>query len=325
MERRRNRQRMTRLLAAVGVGLMLGGCQESSPITSETQTVEGYTDAQVMLVAVTEKNRYSEVYTDQIWQILVDNEGTTFQDYLLGEIQSFLKEVKLLNLMADEYEIGISSQERERLQELTEDYYGSLTEADQALIRISQEEVYGLYMEYYRACKLVDELTKDVNLEISDSEAKVITVQEIQVSSHGEAQSIHTRAMKEGVDFYALAKMVSEGDEAEKPVGRGERSQEYEDTVFSLAAGEIGPIIREGENYYIVKCISDYDEEATLERKQKLAIQRKNLAFHKIYDSFAAEHSVELGGDIWERISFSEEENSTTTDFFEWFGDYMGQ
>lgn len=305
--------------------LALGGCKESRQITSEIQTAEGYTDAQIMLIAATEKNRYSEVYTDRIWQIPVDEEGTTFQEYLLREVRSFLEEVKLINLLADQEGILLTGQEQERLRELSEDYYDSLTEADRNYTNITLEEIYGLYTEYYRAGRMVDELTESVDLEISDSEAKVIVVQELRVTDSNEAQDIHTRVMADGVDFSVVARAVSEDREVEKQVGRGERSQEYEEAVFSLATEEISPIIRDGESFYIVKCIDDYDEEATLERKQKLALQRKNLAFHRIYDGFIAEHSVNLGGEIWERISFSEEEKSTTTGFFEWYEDYMGQ
>lgn len=319
------RERILSFLLIVLMALLSGGCRESVQMASEVQTVEEYTDAQILLIATTEMNRYRAVYTDQIWEVPLDDKGTTFQSYLLGEVRSFLEEVKMMNLMADEREIGLSSQERERIQELTEDYYESLTEADKNYTRISQEEVYGLYAEYYRANKLVEELTKDIDLEISDSEAKVITVQELRVSDSNEAQEIHTRVMTEGVDFSVVARAVSEDSEIEKSIGRGERSQEYEDAVFSLMTGEIGPIIRDGDAFCIVKCIDEYDEEATLERKQKLALQRKNLAFHKIYDAFVAEHSVDLGGDIWERITFSEENTSTTADFFEWYRDYMGQ
>ncbi|MCI9105371.1 MAG: peptidylprolyl isomerase [Lachnospiraceae bacterium] len=317
-----------KILTAVIAFLMilaLGGCKESRQITSEIQTVEGYTDAQIMLLAVTEKNRYSEVYTDQIWQIPVDEEGTTFQEYLLGEVRAFLEEVKRINLLADKEGILLTSQEQERLRELSEDYYESLTEADRNYTNINLEEIYGLYTEYYRAGKMVDELTQNVNLEISDSEAKVIVVQELRVTDANEAQDIHTRVMAEDVDFSVVARAVSEDREVEKLVGRGERSQEYEEAVFSLITGEISPIIRDGDSFYIVKCINDYDEEATLERKQKLALQRKDMAFHKVYDGFIAEHSVNLDGEIWEKISFSEEEKSSTTGFFEWYEDYMGQ
>ncbi len=241
----------------------------------------------------------------------------------MEQVRHFLEEVKVMNLMADQQEIVLTNQEQERLEELTKDFYESLTEADLAYIGVSQEEVLQLYSEYYRAGRLVEELTKDVDLEISDSEAKVIVVQEIQVNDHEEAQKIHTQAMTEGVDFASLARVVTQGEQVQKMVGRKERSQEYEDVVFKLAEGEIGPIIREGDHFFIVKCIEDYDEEATLDRKQNLSLERKNRVFRKAFDAFAAHYTVNMGGEIWNQISLGEAESSSTTDFFEWYADYM--
>ncbi|NBH73642.1 peptidylprolyl isomerase [Clostridiaceae bacterium] len=312
------------LAAMIGivVALAAGGCGESVPMASEAEAVEGYTDAQIRLVAATERNRYSTVYSDQIWEIKVEEEGVSFQEYLLSQVRHFLEEVKTMNLLADQQQIELTSQEKERLRELAEDYYGSLTEADKAFTGISEEEVYQLYLEYHRAGKLVDELTKDVDMEISDSEAKVITVQEIQVSDNDRAKRIHTQAMAAGEDFASFARAVSEDSQIEKSVGRGERSREYEDAVFILAEGEVSPIVRDGDVFYIVKCINEYDEEATLERKQNLALNRKNQAFRKVYDGFAAENAVVLEGDIWDRFPY-DVKGSTTADFFEWYADYM--
>ena len=86
--------------------------------------------------------------------------------------------------------------------------------------------------------------------------------------------------------------------------------------------GEISPIIRDGDWFFIVKCLDEYDEEATLDRKEKLALNRKNQVFRSIYEPFAAENQVDLDEDVWDKISFSED-GTATSDFFEWYTDYM--
>ncbi|MCI9184764.1 MAG: peptidylprolyl isomerase [Lachnospiraceae bacterium] len=310
--------------AALAASWLAAGCSNSLPSASEVKDGRRYTEAQIMLVVATERNRYSQVYTDQIWQIPVDEAGTTFQDHLLKEVRNFFRELKAMNMLADQQGIKLSGQEKDRLKKLAKDYYQSLTQADLDYIGASQEEIYQLYEEYHRANKLVDELTKDVNLEISDSEAKVIVVQEILAKDPGRAKGIYTRAMAEGVDFEALAQSVSLDPVVEKPIGRGERSKEYEDVAFSLEAGETGPLIRDGDVYYIVKCIKDYDEEATQERKEKLALQRKSQAFRQIYDVFVQENPTDVEGEAWNGPPFSLDEESTTTVFFEWYQEYMG-
>ena len=325
--RKKRERRWLKTLAVLAVTMvviwLVTGCDSHFSEKSEEKKETKYTDAQIMLVAATEKNRYSEVYTDQMWQVQVSEDGATFQDYLLEQVQNFFRELKTMNLLADQQEISLSSQERDKLKKLSKEYYESLTDEDRAYIGASEDDVYQLYEQCLRANRLVEELTKDVNLEISDSEAKVIAVQEIVLPGNDQANEIYNRAVTEGTDFEALAKAVSQDPEIEKLVGRGERSKKYEDVVFALKAGEVGPVIRDGEVYYIVKCINEYDEEATQERKRKLTLQRKNQAFRQIYDVFSAENPVDMENDIWQKLSFTAEENSTTTTFFSLYQEYM--
>lgn len=314
-----------KMLAACLAATMLaaGGCSGGIPIVSEVRETSGYTNPQTMILIATEKNRYRNVYTDQIWQVQVDQDGTTFQTYLLGEVKDFLRELKTMNLLADEEGIGLSTQEKEKLSELAALYYDSLTAEDLEYMGVEESDVYTMYEAYHRANKLVDELTKDVNLEISDSEAKIITVEEIKLSSLEQAQEVYAQVMAEGADFASIAKTHSEDSEIEKQVGRSERQKGYEDAVFSLGIGEISPIIEEEGAYYLVRCVSDYDEAATLERKKQLSLYRKNQAFRQIYDAFAAEHPVEIQGSIWEEVSFTSDDQSTAAGFFELYQEEM--
>lgn len=320
-------KRKKKALAAglAAVMLTLSGCGGGIPIVSEVRETLGYTDPQSMILIATEKNRYRSVYTDQIWQVPVDKDGTTFRTYLLEEVQDFLRELKTMNMLADEEEISLTSQEKERLRELSRSYYDSLTREDLAYMGVEEEDVYYMYEQYHRANKLVDELTKDVNLEISDSEAKIITIQEIRLTDGERAQTVYEQVTAEGADFASIARSRSEDAQIQKQVGRSERKKEYEDVVFSLEAGAISPIITVDGDYYIVKCISDYDEEATLERKKQLSLLRKNQAFRQIYDAYAAEHPVEIKGKIWDEVSLTSDESSTTVSFFDLYQEEMGQ
>lgn len=312
------------VLSAV-LALGTSACGSSPFLVSEVRGEEGYTDAQTMLVIATEGNRYRKVYTDQIWHVKVKEDGTDFQTYLLGEIRSFLTQLKTMNLLAQERDVRLTSQEKESLKGLAQSFYESLTEEDKAYIQAEEADVYQMYEEYHLANRLVDELTKDVNLEISDSEARVITVQEIQLKDQAQAEAVYAQATAEGASFSSIARSAAENSEIQVSVGKSERGAEYETPVFALAEGSISqPFFYQGM-WYVVKCIDEYDEEATLERKEKLAIQRKDQAFRQIYDAFAAEHPVEIGGEIWETVSLSENGGSVTTDFFERYQEWTAK
>ncbi len=310
------------ILCLVWMVIMLTACGAGLAGGQETADGETYSDGQIMVIVATERNRYRELYTDQIWEVEVDEDGTTFRTYLLNEIRDFITELKMMNLLADEKGVRLTGQEKEQMQELAHQYYETLTEEDIQYIGASEEEIERLYEQYDRANKLVEELTKDVNLEISDSEARVITVQEIVVSDEETANQLHEMVMAEGADFASLARTYSEEETVERQVGRGESEKDYEDIVFWLEEGQISDVIEQDGRYSIVKVIDDYDEEATQERKDRLALQRKNQAFRRIYDEFAARSQTEIESRIWDGSVIHEGEASTTTAFFTMYQEY---
>lgn len=273
-------------------------------IRKETGDTSGFPDAQAMLIITTEANRYRTVYTDQIWQVQVGEEES-FQLYLLEQIRTFLKEVKTMNLLADERGIQLTGQEKEQLRQLSSEFYQSLTEADRECIGASEEDVYAMYEAYHRANRLVDEVTKNVDLEISDSEARVMKVQELCLETEESAQAAFHQLSEEGTNFSSVARAIREEGYKEESVGRGERSAAYETAVFSLEDGQLSQPFADGDSWYLVKCVDSYDEDATLERKERLALQRKNQAFRRIYDTFAGEHPVEIQGSIWGKCGFN--------------------
>ncbi len=300
------------LLLCMAAALPLSSCGNRSDPSRNAF----YSDPQIMVIIATERNRYRELYTDQIWKVVVDERGTTFQAYLLGEIKNFMCELKTMNLMAEREDIRLTGQEKEQMQDLAEDYYATLTPEDKKYIGASESEITDLYQQYELANKLVEELTKDVNLEISDSDAKIIRVQEIAVDDEDIANRLLAIAQANILDFDDLARTYTMRDEVEREVGRGEVSPVYEEEVFNLDAGELSGVFEDDGVYWIVKVIDDYDEEATQERKERLILQRKGQAFRELYDAFAEENPVEADGDIWNIKTMEDGQDSTTTSFF---------
>ncbi len=65
-----------------------------------------------MVILTTERLRYENVYSEEIWTAEVDGGGTAFETVLTGQIHDFLKELKVMSLMAREKEITLSSREK---------------------------------------------------------------------------------------------------------------------------------------------------------------------------------------------------------------------
>ncbi len=304
------------LLALLLAAFWLSGCGAGFPFAEEEAVEVDYSRPQIMMVATTERNRYEEVYTDALWDVVLES-GETFESYLLSQIREFMQNMKLVNLLADKREMVLSSAEKERIQSLADTYFDSLSDEEVKYMGLTREEALALYQDYYRANKLVEELTSQVDLEVSDSEAKVITVRMIQLSDREEAEDALERVNREGSDFAAVAREVSEREEVEISMGRGEEEQAVEEAAFALAEGEISPLVESGGQYYIIQCVDDYDAAATALRKTRLYEERKNQLFRQIYSQFEMENTPAFSDEVWSDIHFSSNDPRPQVNFFE--------
>ena len=303
--------------------LLAAGCKARPPVTVKKEIGVTLRRPEIMLVVATERNRYEQIYTSQIWDIAVVEDGTTFQEYLLEQIKQFMVDLKRIGAMAQEYGITLDNGEMEQLRRLAQDYYSQLTEADKAYTGAGSDDVLNLYQEYYLACKTVDVLTKNADLEISDNEAKVVEVSQIVLDNEFNAREVWQAVRSEGADFDAIARANSTEEQIRREIVRGELSARMEEAVFAMNQGEISEIMEDNGRFYLFYCHNPYDQEATLARKEEMMLLRKDSVFHEYYDAFLEDNLVTVSGRVWQDVSFVTQENTTTTNLFELYQEYF--
>lgn len=320
----RNISRVLRLWCLVLIMVLLAaGCKARPPVTVKKEIGVTLRRPEIMLVVATERNRYEQIYTSQIWDIAVVEDGTTFQEYLLEQIKQFMVDLKRIGAMAQEYGITLDNGEMEQLRRLAQDYYSQLTEADKAYMGAGSDDVLNLYQEYYLACKTVDVLTKNADLEISDNEAKVVEVSQIVLDNEFNAREVWQAVRSEGADFDAIARANSTEEQIRREIVRGELSAGMEEAVFAMNQGEISEIMEDNGRFYLFYCQNPYDQEATLARKEEMMLLRKDSVFHEYYDAFLEDNLVTVSGRVWQDVSFVTQENTTTTNLFELYQEYF--
>ena len=305
------------LTAVVLAAAVVCGCGVQETLLSGRKSEREYGKAETMVIVTTERLRYEELYTDKIWDTVVDGSGTTFGETLISQIHDFLKELKTMSRMADEEKITLSGKERDLVKQAAAQYMENLKNAGDGS-EIDRDVVESLYEDYWKAERLVETLTESVNLEVSDSEAKVITVDEIVLSDRNQADETLKKVRTEGTDFLTVAKAVSEDQEIEKKISRGVSPDAYEQAAYALSTGEISNVIEADGKYYILRCVNDYDEAATKTRKEEMIREKKNEAFYEIYSEYAANVHLAKDDSLWKNLSITDGEK-TSADFFEIF------
>ena len=155
--------RMPVLLLALCL-LFLAGCGQGASLPAGRKSEKGYSLPEIMVIAMTEQNRYEEICTDQIWNVEIAEEGENFASYLTGQIKNFMEELKIMNLLAQDRNMSLSPEERSEMAAAAAEYFGNLTAEDIEHMGVSEEDVRAVFEDYCLAEKLVEELTKGIDL-----------------------------------------------------------------------------------------------------------------------------------------------------------------
>lgn len=288
------------------------------------------------------QNKYETIYGADIWS--KEDTEDSLEEKIKDSVLTELEQIKTMNLMAQQYNITLSSEEEEMIQTAASQYMASLSDDEINVLGVSQSSIAQMYREYAIANDVYDTIIGGVNPEISDDEARIITVEQIGIKTYTtdsdgnrtdfteeEKQKAYqeiSEALQKaeaGEDFDSLISEYSDVSESTLSFGHGEEDEAYEEAAFNLATDEISDIVETDDGYYIIKCISTFNKDETDANKIKILETRKNEAFSTEYDSFNENVTKEVNQKLFDNISFVQEEQIDTSDFFSIFDDDFSQ
>jgi foldase protein PrsA len=291
-------------------------------------------EAEMMVYLTNIQNQYENVYGSRIWDAKVD--GVTLESNVKDMALSKMAQIKAINLLAEREGIALDDEELKKVGLAADEYYGSLNEREIEAMGIDREVIFNLYKEYALSEKLYQDTIKDINPEISDDEARTITVEHILIKTYNldedgnrheyteyakkeardKAESLLER-IKAGEDFENLASEFNEDSSMTYSFGKGEMDPVFENAAFNLGEGEVSDIVETEYGYHIIKCISTFNREVTDANKLRIVDERRNKAFSEVYDGFVGTLNKNINTELWESISFVHDDNIRTCDFFE--------
>lgn len=350
------KRRLTKILAGFLCMVLLAGCGRFDISNTKVVLTTGFdkdeifrietiscTVPEVMVYLTNAKNQYESVYGSEIW-------GAGFEGVSLGEniketVLAQIAQIKTMNLMAQDYEVELDEQEQELVSQAAAKYYNSLNSVEIEMMGVDQKLIENLYREYATADKVYRYLIRDVNPEISDDEARIITVEHILIKTYaldGNGQKIeYTGADKEEAletvekvwklaisgetDFEELAAQYSEDENVTYSFGKGETEEAFEKAAFDLGTGEISNIVETSLGYHVIKCVSTFNKEETDANKVRIVEKKRQEVFGEEYDAYVKKLTRDLNEQLWESISFLYDPEIQTQDFFNIYDEYFGE
>lgn len=259
-------------------------------------------------------------------------DGTdAFLDVIRENALALASQIKAMQLLANEVGIAPESDDADKAAAAAAAYYASLTEEDlRVLDGVSQELLRQMYLEVALANRVYEYTIRDVNPEISDDEARTITVEQIRVNKGADAAAAREKIAEAharitaGEDFANVLPDYNEAEASRVSFGLGMGDGLPEEEAFSLDSGQTSDILETPDAYYLLRCVSSFDREQTRANKALIVEQRRHEAFGSVYDAFIADLPVLMNEKAWEALQIPPESGSTTVDFWRYYEQFFG-
>lgn len=288
-----------------------------------------------MLYLTTVQNQYEKIYGEGLWTQEYGNES--LEDRVKNKVIAELGQVKVMNLMARDYGIDFSEAEVSDIEKKATVFYDSLTETEIESLKLTYDICLNACKEYVMSGKVYDFVIKDVNPEISDDEARTVTVLQIFVKTYSaDSNDAHIayseRAAREAYEkinlagslledkdtsFESIQAKYNESPDSVLTISRGMLEPEIEEPIFNLSRDEISPVIKTDDGYYIFKCISDFDIDSTQKNKINILNEQREQVFEETYNKYLTSITKSLNKELFDSIKMLHDPEIVTSNFFE--------
>lgn len=265
------------------------------------------------------KSQYEGKFGDKLWDYKLGGK-TTVGDEAKQEIVNMITQLKVIKETAEDEGVSLTNEEKDQAVQEAEELMESASEEDRKEYFLSVQALAGLYEDNILANKMFYVATDEADTDISDDEAKQISIQYIEIITNGtdqngtvinmdsatkakalqRAKNIRKEALK-AEDFQVFAEDNSDCAETQLICGRDtdKLDKNVADAAFNLKKGEISDVIEGDSGYYIVYCVNDYDEDSTYARKEEIIEERQTNMFKKKYAEWIGNDKVSISSKFW--------------------------
>lgn len=298
------------------------------------------TKPEVLVYLVNIENAYDGIFGDEIWKVPFGdgNVETQYKESILAR----LAQIKAMNLLARDMGVELTDTEQELVKTAAKTYFSSLNNDEIDYLGVDEHIIEKMYGEYAIANKVYEVVTESVNPEISDDEARTVTVRSILIKTYSMddngnrieySEAMKSDAMKRayeisarikaGKEFEILAADYNEDEKSIYSFSRGVMPEIIEETAFNMSEDEVSEVINTEYGYHIIKCITNFDQEQTDLNKIAIVKTRKEQAFTEKYDGFISSLTSNINKELWDSISYERRQMVTTTSFFDTYDNFF--
>ena len=321
-------------LAVLLTASTLAGCSSEKNVSGGVRLDNGDINSNSIVIRVGDEGvKYSEVqnycyllkkqyegsFGKKLWKYDLGN-SQTVGDEAKEEIINMVTQLKVICSNAKEQDISLTNDERDEALKLAEKLVSSATDKEKKTFCLTQQNLSLLYEENLLANKMFYIATDAADTEVSDSEAQQIKIQFFQIITNGtqknglevhldseekkkakeRAEQMRQDAVK-AADFLAYARNHTEGSLYELTLGRDctEIDKGAVNAAFKLKKDAVSKVVETETGYYVIRCVTPYDEDATYAKKEAIIEERQTAMFKEKYTQWLGDSEVSISKSFW--------------------------
>ncbi len=305
------------------------GCGNSAKSTDVLMTVNGenvsYGVANFYLRTQqgTYETYYSSFLGEDMWNQSIDG-SITFGESTVNSVVDDLKEMTILGQHAGEYSVELTNEEVAAIEAVADTFIADNEDKTIKVMTADKESIVDYLTLYTISQKVQNAIKAGADTEVSDEEAAQKKVAYTFLSTAGQTAEDGTTTEltedeKNAIKAKAeqLADEVSGGSDmktAAEGLGysaietsysddnTGSISKDILEMANSLQEGQVGDIVEAESGYYVVQLISNFDKDATEERKTEIVEERQTELYNTTYEAWETESDVKEDTKVKEKL-----------------------
>lgn len=322
------------LAGVMASSVLLAGCGKSIDKDAVVATLGekeislGFANFMAQYQAITYDSYFLSLYGENMWSQDLFGNGSTLTDTVKDGVLESIELSYLLEQHMEEYKVEITEDELAAMKETAKQFMEDNSKAAIKALGAEEEYVAEMLRLSLIQTRMQEAIQNEADTEVSDEEAAQRTFSYIEIKTDSytdeDGNSVdYTDEEKEALAETAEGVAAAAAEDFDKAAedndydvktysyGEDEDNSTMDEAVTTAAdklkEGEVSELITaEDGTYYIIRLDSEFDEEATEEKKESIISTRKSEHYTEITDGYKEEADWNVNEEVWEPVNFDE-------------------
>ncbi len=249
------------------------------------------------------KDYYKADEDSMFWDRAIGD--TTFEGYIKDSVREEMLHITASQMMSEEMALYLTDEDIADYTSRAQESYQNLAQSyDLTAYGITQSTVTELYRKQALYNKVFNKLSENINIEISESDTKVIEINYVEIPSGvslNKAEQLRTE-IKTGTSFKTACEAFGWEPVMNQVIMKGDMPAAFENVAYALIDGELSEIIETPECLYVIQCIEDYMISESVANNNRVISAARKAQFDDAYNELASRTLLRFNDEVWDEI-----------------------